>query len=502
MSAATPATRAIRQANNGIGTWLMDLVSGAGSSPSHIIVTGILGVVPGVGQAMDARDLVIGIIVVVKSPASVSAWVNLAINLIGCIPALGDALKVGFKLMMQGKSFGRVLEAVSPKLRGNVERYMRNINWATLAAQSKSLFLRSVDAFIDGIDSWVVKVVAGRREVAQVIAELQAVRRRGPQMIDQAFAELRSMHRRMMGDQLPRNTAAVTPPVRRTAAPQRAPTLQQQRAAAQRVQRRLAAKRAADEKLPRTSPNSTSTSTKKKAEPKKQKWSTGIPAEHITDYCVRRKHRNYKKINNNGRLTEETSPPHNGMDHLWQNVTATEKKFVVGETKSSIFDSFTLIAALPADLAAQFNALRADEAANPVPSSGKPNIFDSTGRDELANRNVGVGTSPEAEEIVRKGVNKPGIDKHGTPTGLATQMSHDWIQSRLEKEELIEDGEALREAITLYRFSQVANPNAPAPYHRWICLVTGRQLRIHQQSKGATHNIQITLTLPDNILHS
>lgn len=487
MSALTPAARAIKQADKGIGGWLMDLVTGAGSSPAHIIVTGILGVVPGVGQAMDARDLIIGIIVVVRSPAGIGGWVDLVISLIGCVPAIGDALKVGFKLMKQGKSFGRVLEAVSPKLRGNVEKYMRSVNWGALATQSKSLFVRCIDAFIDGLDNWAVKVLAGRAEVAQIIGELRAIRQRGPQMIDQAFAELRSLHSRMMGHQLPRNTAAVNAPAPRVTA-QMPAALERQRVEAARIQRRLAAKRAAKEKSVKASPNSTTTSTKKKAEPKKQSWRSGIPAEHITDYYVKRKHINYRKANNNGQLTEEHSVGHNGLDHLWANYGAG-RSFVVGETKSSIFDSFKLMAALPADLQKAFDALRADEAANPT-KNGQPNIFDSEGRDQHANKRVPVGSSNDDDANIRKGVNKP-----NDSTGLRTQMSHQWIAKRLPDERLTARGRQLVSLIRDWEDGEI-----DCPYGRWITLVTGRQLHKHRQSGGATHEIQTILNLPDNIL--
>jgi hypothetical protein len=488
MSAVTPAARAIRQADRGIGGWLMDLVTGAGSSPAHIIVTGILGVVPGVGQAMDARDLIIGIIVVARSPAGIGGWVDLVISLIGCIPALGDALKVGFKLMKQGKSFGRVLEATSPRLRGNVERYMRNVNWASLANQAKPLFTRCIDAFINGIDNWAIKVVAGRAEVAQVIRELRAIRQRGPQMIDQAFAELRSLHSRMMGHQLPRNTAAARAPAPRVSAQARAAALERQRVEAARIQRRLAARRAAAEKPVRTSPNTTTTSTRKKAEPKKQSWSSGIPAEHITDYYVRRKHVNYRKANNNGQLTEEYSVGHNGLDHLWANYGAG-RSFVVGETKSSIFDSFKLMAALPSELQEAFSALRAEEIANPT-KNDKPNIFHSEGRDQYANQRVSVGDSTDDDVNIRKGLNKPNDD-----TGLDTQMSHQWIARRLRNERLTTRGRQLARMIRDWR-----NGDIDCPYIRWISLVTGRQLHKHRQSGGGTHEVQTILNLPDNIL--
>ena len=483
----TPAARAVRTVDDGIGTWLKDLVTGAGSSPSHIIITGVLGVIPGVGQVMDARDIILAIIQIAKTPAAVGGWVELVITLIGCVPAVGDALKVGFKLMKQGHNFGRVLEAVSPTVRGNVEKYMRQINWGQLTSECKGLFDKTIAAFIDGLDSWLVKVIAGRNEVKLVIDELKAVQKSGSKMIDSAFAELKAMHAKMMGHELPRSTAAVggTSVPRTTLTPTQAA----------RAERKIAAKRSADARTNRAAPNSTSTSTKKKAQQKKQKWRSGIPAEHITDYFVKKKHNNFRKANNGGRLTEEWSTPHTGIDHLWSIKTNITKPFVVGETKSSIFDSFRLMAALPADLQEKFSALRTEEAANPT-RSGQPNIFQSEGRDAYANDRVLVSASDEQEQALRKGINPPNPE-----TQLATQMSHEWIRQKLPGEQLTAPGMAILRQVQSYRRSLALNPAAEAPYQRWVSLVTGRQLHKHQHSKGQLHEIQVVLTVPNNILH-
>jgi hypothetical protein len=188
-----------------------------------------------------------------------------------------------------------------------------------------------------------------------------------------------------------------------------------------------------------TPANSTKADKKKAGRPKKQKPQTGIPAEHITDYFVKQKHITFAKVNNNGRLTEEYSLPHNGIDHLWSNKPNLHKPFVVGETKSSVFDSLRLIAALPADLQKQFETLRAEDATIRT-KNNKPDIFQNEKRDAYANQAVHVGGTKEDEEAVRKGVNKPGVDKHGKPTGLATQMSHEWIAKSLENEKLTADG--------------------------------------------------------------
>ena len=489
MSAIGASSRVIKDVDDGVGTWLADLVTGAGSSPSHIIVTGILGVVPGVGQVMDARDLVLGVIAVAKTPGAVGTWIELVITLVGCVPAVGDALKVGFKLMRKGVPFGRVLEAVSPKMRGNVEQFMRKIDWAALTTQCKALFGKSIDAFVDGLDFWVVKAVAGRTEVAQITQELRAVGRRGPAMIDEAMDELRQMHQKMLGHELPKNTAAVSSSRPVHSASMGVRTAEQEAEAARR-ERKLARKRAAQEKAEKVSPNSTHTSTKKKANKKEKPWISGIPAEHITDYYVRRKHTHYRKANHDGRLIEEYSKGHNGLDHLWRNMT-TGRAFIVGETKSSIFDSFKLMAALPAHLQQAFDALRADEAANPT-RNGQPNIFENADRDQYANRRVPIGSDETADAELRKGLAKP-----NEKTRLATQMSHLWIRRSLEEDKhLTLEGKRLIRLIRDWEDGDI-----DCPYNRWISLVTGRQLTTHRKSGGKTHQVQTMLNLPDNILN-
>jgi hypothetical protein len=138
--------------------------------------------------------------------------------------------------------------------------------------------------------------------------------------------------------------------------------------------------------------------------------------------------------------------------------------------------------------------LRADEAANPTPS-GQPNIFHSEGRDQVANRRIAVGGSDAEANAVRRGVNPANAS-----TGLPTQMSHRWIFEALAKEDLTAEGEKLEIALLRHFRSRARSATIDYPYNRWITLVTGRQLHKHQKSRGSTHEIQTTLTLPSNIL--
>ncbi|MEC5164210.1 MULTISPECIES: hypothetical protein [unclassified Janthinobacterium] len=381
---AAAAARIVRQADDGIGDWLGGLVSGKGTSPSQIILTGVLGLVPGLGQAMDARDLIFGLILVAKSPASIIGWIELVITLIGCVPGAGDTLKVSFKLMQQGHSFGRVLEAVSPKVRGNVEAYMRNINWKNLAGECKGLLNKTFAAFIDGLDSWAVKALTSRSQVKEVIGELKSLQQRAPKMIDEVFAELKNLHAKMLGHELPGTTAALAGTSGKAAKVEArevvTATATKQARALSKKEKRLLAKKNRDVKENHVTPYTTKVDQKKAAQKNRNRNKQAVIAEHLTDYFVKKKHTIFNKVNNNGKLTEEKSVMHTGIDHLWANSTDIAKPFVVGDTKSSILDAFKLMAALPTEWQEKFNVLRADEAAVPL-KNGKPNIFDSEARD-------------------------------------------------------------------------------------------------------------------------
>lgn len=151
------------------------------------------------------------------------------------------------------------------------------------------------------------------------------------------------------------------------------------------------------------------------------------------------------------------------------------------------------MAALPADLQAAFSVLRAEEKENRTTSNNKPNIFESEGRDEHANRRVAIETSKENETELRKGLAKPNDE-----TGLAAQMSHLWIKQCLKKpvEKLTTKGKELKGLIKQWEDGDIDT----YPYNRWIFLVTGRQLHKHRQSGGSAHDIQTVLSIPDNIL--
>jgi hypothetical protein len=406
----------------------------------------------------------------------------------GLIPTLfGDSLKVGFKLMLKGHSLARVLDGVSPKLRGNVEAWMKNVDWAEIARVSRKTFDDTMNAFVNALDGWVLKTVLGRQEARHLIAQLEDLRKRAPKMLDDAIVELQKVYRKAIGEPLPVSTARVRGTTQ--AAKQEAT-----------AETKTQAKQAATLKYDRSGQNPAGTQrrnskTKREEEAKRQPWRTGVPAEHLTDYWIATTRRGYKKANLGGRLIEEHDKPgRQGIDHLWISNSSPNKPGVVVETKSSLFGAFRFMAALPADIRAQLSQLGDVEAANPT-KGGQPDIFKSEGRDDVPQRTRVEGGKANEDEL------KKGLNKANPETGLPTQMSHKWVVICMKKENLTSHGLALsRKVERWWKYDRYEAENAPPPYARWICMVTGRQKSLHEKKNGHKHDIQTRISLPDNIL--
>jgi hypothetical protein len=491
MSAQTATLRgAVKAADDDLGDWFKGLVTGEGSSPSQIIVSGILSVVPGLGQAMDLRDIVLGVITISKSPANPLAWLDIAITLIGCIPIVGDALKTAFRMLKSGHSLSRILDAASPAMRGNLDKWFRNVNWGEVSASVRKSFDDVMGAFIDGLDSWVVKTVMGRREVALLIEQLKDLRQRAPQMLDEAIGELRALWNKALGDGVPKSTAATNAPhapvATLPASP--SPTTAKPKPTERQpdpVERDRTATTTATPDAPRND--------SRRASRKKQDWSTGVPAEHIADYWCARNKRNLKKANNLGKLWEEWDKAgRHGIDHVWVQAGNSARPGVIGETKGSLFGAFRFLAALPKEIQDQLQALGEGEVENPT-DNGQPNIFESDGRDGVDPGRVRVEGTQGTEDELKKGV--------GNTESKGVQMSHRWIARSIESERLTPAGQLLARQLRSAEKRMAATMDASWPYSRWIIMVTGRQKHLHEAKQGHKHEIQPPLvTLPDNVL--
>ena len=501
------AAKALSQADDGIGKWLKDLVTGQGSSPAHIIITGVIGVVPGLGQAFDVRDLILGIIALSANPANPLVWVDLLITLVGFIPGLGDAFKVCFKLVRQGHGVGRVLDALRAVLKGDVDKWLRNINWNAVGQQSRNTLDGALKAFINGLDSWAVKLVAGKGNVDLLISELKGIQRIAPQRLAEALEELKKLHKKILDDIAPASTAKTAPGGSAKAASNAAdakalpsPTPAQRGSGSTPKKQDQTGRN-------QGAPDTRKTDQPREAKKKRDNWYSGVLPEHIADYHVAKNHTNFKKINDHGRKVEERDGARGpGIDHIWRVTTVNPtvfassgkggKPYVIAETKGSLIGSFAFLSALTPDLRQHFDALRADEA-----NGNGPNAFGNEQRDSSPTK--------KAELQSDQGLTKGGRDEYGKrqqglnsaneKTGLATQMSHKWIARNASSDATLVAPEAtkLRSVIRDFREGDI-----PCPYHRWVLMVTGRQKHQHESSKKQpphVHHVQRPIVvLPDN----
>lgn len=294
----TAATRqVIQQADEGVSRWLLGVVSGQGTSASQIIVSGVLSVVPGVGQAMDVRDLVLGVVALTANPTNPWAWADMAVTLVGLVPGFGDAFKVAFKFIRHGHPLGRVLDAVSPQLRGHVERWLRGADWDGLTRQITQQFHRVVDQFIEALDTWALRTLLGHEKVGQFLTQLKVVRNKASAMLRQAVSEIQQRAAKVLAQPKPASTHATGVASGKPGSATGHPETVGGKAQAEppikprKVEHDNAATaRRVRKETPDAQASRTNTHEKREADEKgkrkRNSWLDGTLAEHISDYYV------------------------------------------------------------------------------------------------------------------------------------------------------------------------------------------------------------------------
>ncbi|UXY17238.1 hypothetical protein N8I74_09585 [Chitiniphilus purpureus] len=480
MSATTVAAKtALKQADDGINGWLHGLITGKGDSPSQIIVTAVLGVVPGVGQVMDARDIILSMLALTAHPANPAAWLDLVINALGCIPGVGDAFKAVFKLAKVGTPFARILDVLPARMKGNAYRWVKEMDFGPLGGQLNGIVDNILSGIVHALDTWATKALMGRGEIDRYVQQLLDLRKMAAGRIDAAVNELKKMHGKLIGQELPKSTARTTPPraAPATGTPRTQTTVEKDRSTQKPAQ-----------------PGQARTDEKRQAR-KKDAWYSGVLPEHLADYHIPTAKAGFRKINDHGRKREEhDGPKGQGIDHIWYSpLRPPTQPYVIAETKGSLLDSFALLQALPAAQRAQLESMKSEDPFDPAPqpakTPGKVSVPETANDDDLKAKRQGRKVEQGLSSTKTKGV----------------QMSHKWIIDTIlgtENKGILSTHQAdMRLKIEKFRRQRFSNPNAPAPYDRWIIMVTGKQKVRHEPKHGHHHEIKRPLIeLPNNIL--
>ena len=126
------------------------------NGPAAIFLDTALGLIPVVGQLIDGRDIVRGVVDVADAPDNFDGWFMLITALIGVVPGGGDALKRGLRCIKQGGNSADELFALLRRFgTGNPEELIkRAVNLNALMPNLKKLTasLRS-NGIINALDA-------------------------------------------------------------------------------------------------------------------------------------------------------------------------------------------------------------------------------------------------------------------------------------------------------------------------------------------------------------
>lgn len=477
MSAATAtaartggaATQAIASAENSTLRWLKEVIDGNGASPAQMIVTTVLGCIPYVGQALDARNIIIGIIDLSENPDDGELWLNLVLSLIALVPGFGDALKNVFKLLRMGKPMGRILDALPNQLRGNIERWFRDLNWAAYTRDLTSLLDGILAKLINVLDGWATRAVMGNARVKQVVTQLERIKSLARQKIDEAMQSLQKAHKKALADPLPNTTAAA--PATRTPIKQSPPGSGSTGAV----------KTTTGGTYTPVSGNANGRYRQSRAQ--RNNNALGAAGEHITDYYFVKRNRSRTKINTRGNLYEYQQPGHHGIDHVWHH-GGLPFKYRITDTKAT--------------------------------GKGRHKLMTPKAAFEALKMGVDIYLGMDDENRTTNAV--------GTTKNDGVQLSHLWVARKINGAEIIEPHKLyLLEKIEAWEFAKfkpstevkiegenMERAAVKCPYDRSLITVTGPNLDSHDNSKGGdlpsctrpvkVHQIAAEFILPTEML--
>ncbi|MCC7544270.1 MAG: hypothetical protein IT506_02125 [Aquabacterium sp.] len=365
----------------------VSFLKGENNAPWAILAESVIGCIPVLGQLVDARDIIKGLIEVSAAPASPAAWFNLITALIGLIPGGGDAAKRSMRAIKSGAVHtDELLDMIRRLYKGDPEKLLKDVlDVSKLRKQLDQILSnprlrahlgpeaskrvdaiqsnlnKQFDAFKKEIDDWLTK---GRRTSAQGGTGTKASTGT-PSAKPHTQAKSGAQAKTKQGDAASANTP--------NAATQRTPRF---KSLTQKV--------------------------------------LGVLGEHMADYhCqdvkgwgVKVRHdsgdKNAAKLNDSGRLVQlwPCVPRGRGIDAVWA-TPGGKKPYAVIEAKASYAPTKSLHALL---------GEAGDKAGSDGANSGS-----------LRRRSGAGGTSSQGSSAIRQ------------TNGKVTQMGKSWVNARLLK---------------------------------------------------------------------
>ncbi|WP_284083581.1 hypothetical protein [Acinetobacter nosocomialis] len=469
----TKTIRVTQKGEQSAADWIKGVLDGSGSSPAQIIVAVVIGCIPFVGQGVDVGNVIVSIVKIAENPNNKDNWFDLVFNLIAFVPVAGDGLKIVFKQLRSGKAMGAILDAIPSKtMRGNVEKWFRNLNWSAYTKELQTTSNKMIDGLIDVFDSWMTRAVLGQARLKTLVLQLKQMKKVANKQIEMVMQDLQLAHKKALATPYPNTTAKA--PVHTSGSKKPNST------SAPRTQQNGQILKNTSGNTAKTGSKNTST---KRESKKRSNQELGSGGEHITDYYFVKRKKNRSKINNNGVLYEYHDTGHNGIDHVWHS-NSIGHKYRITDSKSTNLASHKKLMTPKAAMAALRMGL---------------DVYMKSDQEGKAKRSV------------------------GTTVGDGVQMSHLWVANKIRSAKIIPAHDSLIEDIAAWRRVEF-RPSAErvlkngkgqtvairCPYDRSLVTITGNLFDHHSKCKGldkpkctrtvTAHAITLEFVMPNEML--
>ncbi|MFS1891572.1 PAAR-like domain-containing protein [Vibrio lentus] len=192
---------AAKNQSSTVGSWLWGFIVGdfnKDPTTGQIMLNTLLGVVPGIDQVLDARDITANILFLSEeeNQNNQEAWLDLALSGIGAIPTLGSVLKGVGKAVKSDKSRDDVFALVREYGKGDVDKFLTNLDWNVIKYEVLQIISEAILSFSDVLDELAKKAsFFGYDEYALEIgnfkSQVEAVEKQAHQHIPDALMFLK-----------------------------------------------------------------------------------------------------------------------------------------------------------------------------------------------------------------------------------------------------------------------------------------------------------------------
>ncbi|EOV0146029.1 PAAR-like domain-containing protein [Vibrio vulnificus] len=181
--------------------WLWGVIVGdfnKDPTTGQIMLNTMLGVIPGIDQVLDARDITANILFLTEeeNQNNADAWLDLALSGIGAVPTIGSVMKGVGKAVKHDKSRDDLFAMLREYGKGDVEKFILTLDWNAIKFEVLQIISETIFSFTQVLDELAKKAsLFGYNEYATEIinfkVQVETVEKQAQQHIPDALMFLK-----------------------------------------------------------------------------------------------------------------------------------------------------------------------------------------------------------------------------------------------------------------------------------------------------------------------